>query len=165
MKITVETKHFNEAIRLKKFEVCEWLLANFCPADSSAYLQDMTLDTSTWLLNNGVPMGEGLLSSVISRTSDKVIIDWFYINGCSITSDCVDACIEKNDVELLSWFVKAYDIPLNVDNFIAAAMTESYEILDYLKNMNCPYSKSVLDSCMKYSKPDSIKWICNNGYF
>jgi hypothetical protein len=164
MKIFIDDFTFNEAIKHGKLEVAEWLLLNNCPVRSSAYLQKLEIPTIEWLYNHNVKLEKFLLSNVIESTNSEEVIRWFIDRGVPVTTECVNSCIRTKEQDYTRKFILEHKAKLSYSNYELAVLLENIEMLDLLKDLNCPFEDSVIEKALKYSKKKSIKWLVDSGF-
>lgn len=165
MKINVDERTFNIAIKDNKFEVAEFLLSNSCPVNYLSYFQDFKISTLDWLYSKGIHLDKNCLNEVIYKIQDKEIIKWYIDKGLVTDSKCLDSCITNNHYELFSWFMEKYKVKPTIDNFISAVLSQDIKFLDYLNKINCPYDERLVETAIKNSKKESIKWLVKNNFF
>jgi len=166
MKITVDESTINKAIKNGKLELAEWLILNNCPVDDTVYVQNLDIKVLEWLKSQGIQMSKKCLSNVLCMTTvEPKIVSWFIENGAIVDKNTVLSCISNHLSELFKRFVEQYNIPLTIEYFKEAVISENLTILDYLKEQNCPFDDSVVESAMKHCKKNSLKWLVINNKF
>lgn len=165
MKINIDEALFNKAILNRSLEVAKFLLDNACPVNYLAYLQVFDITILDWLIAKGVPSDKNCLHEVVNKTNDVDVIIWFIEKGTIVDNKCLNACINNQNYTLFSWFIETYNVKLSVDNFKSAVLLEDHTLLDYLKNHDCPFDETVVESAIKNTKKSSIKWLVMNGFF
>lgn len=165
MKIFIDEKVFNQAIKEGKLELAEWLIEQNCPRDSSAYLQNMDITVLKWLYSKGVEIDRGCMYNVVKVCDDEETIKWFIDKGVAIDASAINACIKLKDISYVMDFLTKYDVKLNSTNYEIAIMTENIPVLNLLKQTNCPYDKNITEKALKYCKKRSVKWLVENDLF
>jgi hypothetical protein len=165
MKINVDEAVFNKAISHGKLEVAEWLLVNLCPSDDTAYIQNFDLVVLNWLKSKSIPMSPKCLSQVISKTGDEKTVTWFIKNGAIVDNLAIMATIQQKANVLFKKLIQEYKIPLALEAYKTAILSENIEILDYLNKKGCEYDESITELAMKFKKKESLKWLVLNDKF
>ena len=165
MKITIDEGIFNKAISLGKLELADWLLTQGCPTDELCYLQNFDTKILNWLNYRSMPVPKSCLSSVIDRTGDLPVINWFLEKGVLIDAPALLSCIKTGRNELFNFLSKKANVVVGIDGFNAAIMSENVTMLNYLKSIGCKTDETSVEIAMKFKKKESLKWLVMNDMF
>jgi hypothetical protein len=162
MKIFIDEKVFNQAIKRNKLELAEWLLEQNCPHDSSCYFQNFDIKVLDWLKFKGVPVNTVSMSIVVKNCDSEEVIRWFISNGVEINTETINTCIKLKDVSFVLDFIQKYNVKLSSENYEIAILTENIPVLNLLKQSNCPFDEKLVEIALKYCKKKSVKWLVQN---
>lgn len=165
MKIFIDESHFNRAIKDGKFQLADWLISQNCPISSSVYFQNLEIDSLNWLYSRSIKLEQSVMKNVIESTNREDVIDWFITRGLEVDWECINSCIRTGDASYTKKFLFKFREKLKSENYQIALLAENVEILDILKELDCPFEIYLIEKVLKYRKRVSIKWLVNNGLF
>lgn len=79
MKIIIDEKTFNNAVKENKIELMEWLLLKGCPTDGTAYFNTTNITILEWLYNHSIYPNEYINDVIQFHKDNEEVIEWFKI--------------------------------------------------------------------------------------
>lgn len=165
MRIAVDINTVNGAVTENKYELLEWLFAQNCPCDASAFLHARNIKMLEFLRNHNIPLNTLRFSDTLKSFNKNMdLLEWFANNKCELSRESIDTAIELENFELCEWLLKK-GVQLYSGNWKMAMLRKNFHILEWLKLNRCPYDSSVTDDAFMHKDPEMIKWFIKNEFF
>lgn len=165
-KIIVDQITFNKAIASKKLQVAEFLLEHDCPSNSMSYLQCLEIPVFEWLEHRVPILEDTFAENLLEKTMDMEVLKWFFIHKkIIITPRAIDVCILQKEQKTLQELPKLQEGCLTPQNFITACKVGDLEILQVLKDHDCPFDQTVENFVLTCGNKQVLKWFLKNDYF
>lgn len=130
---------FKEAAEMGNLEVMKWLLEIGCPYDETVFkasVKNGNTENLKWLVENNFP-----------RYPDMEFV-----------------AAREGNLEALKWLLENFeDIKLTSTVYLEAVENEHIEILNFLKENNCPWNLQTAHYVIKNCTEDIFMWFLENG--
>lgn len=117
-----------------------------------------------WLNSCGLPLSKQLFSSAIKK-GDIDLITFLHENECDKNKDNMDIllAVYTKQIDVIKWLIDNDGAYFCVNCSIIAADSYDLEMLEWLKEQNCPLHTYAYENAAKIGRFDILKWLFNNG--